>query len=68
MSKKIHIIEDNEDLAHLIELHLKDLSFEVDLSFEGTEGLAKSESGDYDLIILDLRKRGTLLAKLTNVP
>ena len=54
MSKKIHIIEDNEDLAHLIELHLKDLSFEVDLSFEGTEGLAKSESGDYDLIILDL--------------
>ena len=58
MSKKILIIEDNEDLARLLELHLRDLSHEVTLSFEGTDGLAKAEAGDYDLIILDLMLPG----------
>ena len=42
----------------MIELHLKDLSYEVDLSFDGPQGLAKSETGDYDLIILDLMLPG----------
>ncbi|MBT3258333.1 MAG: response regulator transcription factor [Deltaproteobacteria bacterium] len=58
MRKKILIIEDNEDLARLLELHLRDLSHEVTLSFEGTAGLATAESGDYDLIILDLMLPG----------
>jgi DNA-binding response OmpR family regulator len=58
MSKKILIIEDNEDLARLIELHLRDLSHEVDLSFEGPAGLTKAEAGNYDLIILDLMLPG----------
>lgn len=58
MSKTILIIEDNEDLARLIELHLRDLSFDVILSFEGPAGLAKAEAGNYDLIILDLMLPG----------
>jgi DNA-binding response OmpR family regulator len=58
MSRKILIIEDNQDLAHLLEIHLGDLSYEVDLAFDGHEGLAKAESKDYDLVILDLMLPG----------
>ena len=58
MSKKILIIEDNRDLAHLLESHLRDLAFQVDLSFDGTAGLAKADSYNYDLVILDLMLPG----------
>ena len=58
MSKKILIIEDNRDLARLLESHLRDLAFEVDLSFDGIAGLAKAESDNYDLVILDLMLPG----------
>jgi DNA-binding response OmpR family regulator len=58
MSKKILIIEDNRDLAHLLESHLRDLAFQVDLSFDGNAGLAKADSDNYDLVILDLMLPG----------
>jgi DNA-binding response OmpR family regulator len=58
MSKKILIIEDNRDLAHLVESHLRDLAFHVDITFDGLTGLAKAGSGNYDLIILDLMLPG----------
>lgn len=58
MSKRILVIEDNRDLAHLLGIHLKDLSYEVDLAFEGTSGIVKAESGKYDLVILDLMLPG----------
>jgi DNA-binding response OmpR family regulator len=58
MSKKILIIEDNQDIAHLLESHLRDLAFEVDLSFDGIAGLARADSGNYDLVILDLMLPG----------
>jgi DNA-binding response OmpR family regulator len=58
MSKKILIIEDNRDLAQLLEGHLKDLAFRVDLAFDGIAGLAKADSDNYDLIILDLMLPG----------
>lgn len=58
MSKKILIIEDNRDLARLLENHLRDLAFQVDLSFDGIAGLAKADSDNYDLVILDLMLPG----------
>lgn len=58
MSKKILIIEDNRDLAHLLESNLRDLAFQVDLSFDGTAGLTKADSNNYDLVILDLMLPG----------
>ena len=58
MSKKILIIEDNQDLARLLETHLRDLSFQVDLSFDGLAGVAKAQADNYDLIILDLMLPG----------
>jgi len=54
MPKKILIIEDNRDLANLLESHLRELAFYVDLSFDGLTGLAKANSENYDLVILDL--------------
>jgi len=54
MTRRILVLEDNKDLAQLLEIHLRDLSFEVDLAFDGVDGLAKSESTMYDLVILDL--------------
>jgi DNA-binding response OmpR family regulator len=56
--RRILVIEDNKDLAHLLEIHLRDLSFEVDLELDGHSGLSKAESNRYDLIILDLMLPG----------
>ncbi len=58
MPKKILIIEDNRDLARLLEAHLRDLAFQVDLSFDGLAGVAKAQADNYDLIILDLMLPG----------
>lgn len=58
MPKKILIIEDNRDLARLLETHLRDLSFQVNLSFDGLAGVAKAQADIYDLIILDLMLPG----------
>lgn len=54
MQRKILVVEDNVDLARLLELHLKDLSFQVDLAFDGAAGLSKIDNNDFDLVILDL--------------
>jgi DNA-binding response OmpR family regulator len=56
--RRILVIEDNKDLAHLLEIHLRDLSFEVDLASDGRSGLVKAETNRYDLIILDLMLPG----------
>lgn len=58
MPKRILIIEDDADLAHLLELHLRDLSYDVDIAGDGITGLSKAESNRYDLLILDLMLPG----------
>ena len=58
MSKKILIIEDNRELACLLESHLHDLAYHVDVEFDGIEGLARANFDKYDLIILDLMLPG----------
>jgi len=58
MTQKILIVEDNKDLAYLLEMHLRDLSYEVDLAFDGDHGLSKAGDQKYDLIILDLMLPG----------
>ena len=54
MSRKILVIEDNKDLAQLLELHLRDNAFDVDLAFDGADGLSRAVNAAYDLVILDL--------------
>jgi DNA-binding response OmpR family regulator len=58
MSRRILVIEDNKDLANLLEIHLKDQSYEVELAFDGDKGLAMAKAQDFDLIILDLMLPG----------
>jgi len=58
MGKSILIIEDNRELAQLIELHLRDLSFNVEIAFDGVSGVTKAGANEYDLIILDLMLPG----------
>ena len=58
MSRKILVVEDNKDLARLLELHLRDLTYDVDLAFDGDAGWTQITSQSYDLIILDLMLPG----------
>lgn len=54
MSRKVLVIEDDREIASLIELHLKDLGCEVSLADDGESGLRKALETKYSLIILDL--------------
>lgn len=58
MPGKILIIEDEEKIARFIELELLHEGYEVDKCTDGREGLAKAESGDYDLVLLDIMLPG----------
>ena len=58
MSRKILVVEDNKDLARLLELHLRDLTYDVDLAFDGDAGWTQITSQPYDLIVLDLMLPG----------
>ncbi|MGB5177662.1 MAG: response regulator transcription factor [Gammaproteobacteria bacterium] len=58
MPHRILVIEDNLDIARLVELHLKDLSYQVDLDSHGRTGLQRAMNGNYDLIILDIMLPG----------
>ena len=58
MARRILVIEDDQDIAHLIALHLRDLSYAVELADTGTHGMRAARHGRYDLIILDLMLPG----------
>ncbi len=54
MARKILVIEDDRDIAHLLQLHLRDLDCRVDLAHDGAQGFEQARARSYDLIILDL--------------
>lgn len=58
MPRKILVIEDDQDIAHLVELHLRDMGCEVHLAHDGAVGLEQILSKTYNLIILDLMLPG----------
>ena len=55
---KILIVEDEEAIADLEKDYLELSGFEVEVANEGTLGLEKELSGEYDLFILDLMLPG----------
>ena len=58
MTHNVLIVEDQEDIAQLVKLHLKDIDCRVKLAFDGLTGLSEAESKAYDLIILDIMLPG----------
>jgi len=57
--RDVLVIEDHQDIAKLIRLHLQDISCNVTLKFDGDAGLAEAQAKSYDLVILDLMLPGT---------
>jgi len=54
MNKRILIVEDNTDLASLLQLHLGDISCDADIAHDGAEALKYFYTNSYDLIVLDI--------------
>jgi heavy metal response regulator len=51
---RILIVEDDTDVARFIEKGLKEQGYDVDVAYNGEEGLSLATAASYDLIILDI--------------
>jgi DNA-binding response OmpR family regulator len=58
MTRQVLVIEDDEDIAKLVELQLLELSCDVKRASDGVAGLAEAQARRYDLLILDLMLPG----------
>ena len=58
MPRRILTIEDDKDIADLVELHLRDAGYEVRVARDGKTGLDQALSNSFDMIILDLMLPG----------
>jgi len=56
--KKILIIEDDQSIAEVEKDYLTINNFEVEISYDGNEGLKEVLENDYDLVIIDLMLPG----------
>src|SRR3972149_6408045 len=54
MSRNVLVIEDDKDIARLLDLHLRDEGYSVAVASDGKTGLAQALSKPYDIVILDL--------------
>lgn len=70
------VVEDEQDLAHLIRLHLQELNADITLVHRGDQGLDAVLAREWDMVILDLRLPGVdgldicraLRSKNTRIP
>ncbi len=58
MEKKVLVIEDQQDIADLIAMHVRDLGHSVECIADGQAGFEAARSGRYDLLILDVMLPG----------
>lgn len=58
MARKILVIEDDQDIALLVQMHLKDAEYQVDVVHSGDAGLEQALANVYDLVVLDLTLPG----------
>ncbi len=56
--RKILVVEDNEDIAKLVALHLRDFGAEVSIASDGNAGLNAVLTESYDFVVLDLMLPG----------
>lgn len=55
---RILIIEDDAEIADLVELHLRDQNWQVERAADGSVGLELGLAGDHDMILLDIMLPG----------
>lgn len=58
IAKSILIIEDDPDIAKLVQIHLNDIYTDVAIAADGLSGYELAINKDWDLIVLDLRLPG----------
>jgi heavy metal response regulator len=51
---RILVVEDEKKVASFIERGLTEEGFEVEVAYDGEEGVAKAEQGSFDLILMDV--------------
>ena len=56
--QRILVVEDDPDISHLLEIHLRDNAYRVDVVGNGIEGLERASKHPYQLIVLDLMLPG----------
>ncbi len=54
MAERILLVEDEENLARMVEMELRYEGYEVTKAFDGRTGLEKALSGEFDLVLLDI--------------
>lgn len=52
--KKVLVVEDDPNISQLIQIHLKDLGYDIEVSKNGRLGYELAIAGTYDLILLDI--------------
>ena len=52
--RRVLIVDDDPDIAHLVALHLRDCGCAVAIESSGVAGLARAQGGAFSLLILDL--------------
>lgn len=53
-ASSILIVEDDPDLAKLLQIHLSDLGYKIEVAGDGRKGLEMALEGNFSLIILDI--------------
>ena len=57
-ARRILVVEDDPDICHLLEIHLKDSAYQVDIVNNGIDGFNRASNYSYQLIVLDLMLPG----------
>lgn len=57
-AQRVLVVEDEREIARLVEIHLRDLGCRVDVATHGDEAYDRARSQRYDLIVLDLMLPG----------
>jgi DNA-binding response OmpR family regulator len=52
--KKVLVVEDDPNISELIQIHLKDLDYQIQVRNNGRMGFEEANSNTFDLIILDI--------------
>ncbi|UOQ47170.1 response regulator transcription factor [Gracilibacillus caseinilyticus] len=58
MEEKVLIVDDEQSIVTLLQYNIEKSGFKTDIAYDGSEGLEKAVSGEFDLIILDLMLPG----------